>query len=68
MVNFKFLLLVGIAVAFVAGGGVQFTRSAIDEAKKLKNDILPSGAKPKTQRIDRITKAKMRDEQGGVNA
>jgi len=67
LVNFKFLLLLGLAIAFVAGGGIQFTRTAIDEAKKLKDDILPSSAKPKTQRIDRMTKQKLRDETGGVN-
>jgi len=66
MVNFKLLLFVGLAVAFVAGGGIQFTKNAIGEAKKFKDDVLPS-SKPKTQKINSMTKARLQDDTGGIN-
>ena len=67
MVNFRLILLVGVALAFVSAGGIAFTRNAVREAKKLKDDILPSSAKPNTDRIDKMTKSKLNDRTGGEN-
>ena len=68
MVSIKLLTVIGLAIAFVAGGGIEFTRKAVGEAKKLKEDIAPSTSKPETERIKNMTDEKDRDKTGGVNA
>ena len=67
MVNLKLILIIGAVVAFVSAGGIQFTRTAVDEAKKLKDDIIPSNAKPKTNKINSMTKSKLSDKTAGEN-
>ena len=67
MVNLKLILIIGAAIAFVSAGGIQFTRTAVDEAKKLKDEIIPSNAKPKTNRINNMTRSKLSDPTAGEN-
>ncbi len=67
MVNLKLILIIGAAIAFVSAGGIQFTRTAVDEAKKLKDEIIPPNSKPKTNRINSMTRSKLNDANAGEN-
>jgi len=39
LVNFKLLLVIGAAIAFVSTGGIEVSRRAVSEARQLKDEI-----------------------------
>jgi len=44
LVSFKLFVLVGAAIAFVSIGGIEISRNAISQGKKLKDEIKESTA------------------------